>query len=191
MFMEGTTTRPEVARWGRYATLIGVLVLALFVRFQGITYGLPLDFYAPDETVKAGIVAQFRHGEFMHPPPWQSSFLLNTAYLFQFATRPFKEELLTRISTVGTMSDDMLEHAFLIWSSRLWLALIGTATCALLCLWNEIAGSFTLSGRCPWRQRTMPRRTRRSPSLPHSPCFSASRSSSSPLRGTNARYRAS
>jgi hypothetical protein len=147
MSMECATARPKVARWRPYATLIGVLALALFVRLQGITYGLPLDFYAPDEPEKARIVAQFRYGEFMHPPNSQPSFLLNTAYLFQFATRPFKEELLARISALGTMSDDMLERAFLIWSTRLWLALIGTATCGLVFLlggrlWNEIAGLF-------------------------------------------------
>ena len=147
MPVECASRRSEVTRWGPSATLIGILVLALFVRFQGITYGLPLDFYAPDEAVKAGTVAQFRHGAFIHPSPRQPLFLLNTAYLFQFATRPFKEELLTRISAFGTMSDEMLERAFLIWSSRLWLALIGAATCGLVFLlgkrlWNEIAGLF-------------------------------------------------
>jgi hypothetical protein len=68
MSMEYATTRSETARWGSYATLIGVLVLALFVRFQGITYGLPLDFYAPDEAEKAGIVAHFGTGNsWTHP----------------------------------------------------------------------------------------------------------------------------
>ena len=73
-----------------------MIILALLVRLPGITYGLPLDFYARDEPQKADTIAQFRDGAFQYRPK-QPSFLVNTAYLFQFATRPFKPAFLARI----------------------------------------------------------------------------------------------